>query len=52
MAYNKYQHLHDNIEALRLVFTLEEARSATYWEVEQLERYSGFEGLKFVLDVL
>ncbi|WP_262152604.1 N-6 DNA methylase [Chryseobacterium foetidum] len=51
MGFNKFRHLHDNLEALRLVFTLEkERRRATASEIEQLQKYSGFGGLKFVLN--
>ncbi|MBD8082802.1 N-6 DNA methylase [Chryseobacterium caseinilyticum] len=51
MGFNKHRHLEDNLEALRLVFSLEkEKRRATASEVEVLKRYSGFGGLKFVLN--
>ena len=51
MAYNKRQKLQDNIAAIRTVFQLEkEGRAATDAEREVLKRYSGFGGLKFVLN--
>ena len=51
MAYNKRQKLQDNIAAIRTVFQLEkEGRTATDAEREVLKRYSGFGGLKFVLN--
>ena len=51
MAYNKRQKLQDNIAAIRTVFQLEkEGRAATDVEREVLKRYSGFGGLKFVLN--
>jgi hypothetical protein len=51
MAYNKRQHLTDNINAIRLSFELErENRRATAAEQEVLRKYSGFGGLKFVLN--
>lgn len=51
MGFNKNQHLRENLEALRLVFALEkQRRRATAAEIAQLQRYSGFGGLKFVLN--
>ncbi len=51
MGYNKREHLKQNIEALRIVFILErEKRQATETEQQQLMLYSGFGGLKFVLN--
>ena len=51
MAYNKRQKLQDNIAAIRTVFQLKkEGRAATDAEREVLKRYSGFGGLKFVLN--
>ncbi|VTP94362.1 DNA methylase [Sphingobacterium daejeonense] len=41
----------DNIEALRIAFTLEkEQRNATVGERLSMKQYSGFGGLKFVLN--
>lgn len=51
MAFNKREHLKQNIEAIRIVFQLEkERRHATAAERELLIQYSGFGGLKFVLN--
>lgn len=51
MAFNKRDHLKQNIEALRLVFLLEhEKRQATETERLQLLQFRGFGGLKFVLN--
>ena len=51
MAYNKHQHLRQNIDALRYAFTLErEGRMPTSDEVKMLKLYSGFGALKEVLD--
>ncbi len=51
MAYNKHQHLRQNIDALRCAFTLErEGRMPTSEEVKMLRLYSGFGALKEVLD--
>ncbi|MCY0969896.1 N-6 DNA methylase, partial [Chryseobacterium wangxinyae] len=51
MGFNKNQHLRENLDALRLVFALEkQKRKATAVEIAQLQRYSGFGGLKFVLN--
>ncbi|MBY8963147.1 N-6 DNA methylase [Flavobacterium sp. D11R37] len=51
MAFNKRDHLKQNIEALRLVFFLEhEKRQATETERLQLLQFRGFGGLKFVLN--
>lgn len=51
MAFNQREHLKQNIEALRVVFRLErENRQATEAERQQLALYSGFGGLKFVLN--
>ena len=50
MAYNKKAHLRDNIEAIRLMFRLEqERRAATPEEQTVLAAYSGFGGIKAVL---
>src|SRR5699024_5916409 len=51
MAFNKKQHFEQNIEALRVAFTLEkENRKATVEEKRSMQQYSGFGGLKFVLN--
>ncbi|CAD0002236.1 N-6 DNA methylase [Flavobacterium salmonis] len=51
MAFNKREHLKKNIEALQLVFLLEkEKRQAVENERQLLMKYSGFGGLKFVLN--
>lgn len=51
MGFSKKQHLVQNIEALRIAFLLEkENRRATETERHQLMQYSGFGGLKFVLN--
>ena len=51
MAYNKRQKLQDNIEAIRIALVLEkENRNATADELVALRKFSGFGGLKFVLN--
>ena len=51
MGFSKKQHLQENIDALRIVFKLEkENRQATVGERLLMMRYSGFGGLKFVLN--
>lgn len=51
MAFNKKQHLRQNIEAIKLAFFLEKMqRRATDSERETLELYRGFGGIKEVLD--
>lgn len=51
MAYNKKAHLKDNIEAIKLAFTLErEGRAATAEEQAVLRSYSGFGGIKAILN--
>ncbi|MFD2965803.1 class I SAM-dependent methyltransferase [Sphingobacterium bambusae] len=51
MAFNKRRALQDNIIALQTAFTLEsEGRPASHHEMEQLRRYHGFGGLKFILN--
>lgn len=51
MAFSKREHLKQNIEALRLAFYLDKwGRNATETERQYLMRYSGFGGLKFVLN--
>ena len=51
MGFSKRFHLQQNIDALRIVFKLEkENRQATVGERLLMMRYSGFGGLKFVLN--
>lgn len=51
MGFSKKQHLQQNIDALRIAFKLEkEKRQATVGERLLLMQYSGFGGLKFVLN--
>lgn len=51
MGFSKHQHLQQNIEALRIVFRLDkENRQATTEERLQMMHYSGFGGLKFILN--
>jgi N12 class adenine-specific DNA methylase len=51
MAFDKKRHLQQNMDAIQTVFHLEkEARSATPDEKAVLNRYSGFGGLKFILN--
>ncbi|GHS91075.1 DNA methylase [Bacteroidia bacterium] len=51
MAFNKKARLRDNIEAIRLAFSLDrEGRQATPSERETLEAYCGFGGIKAVLN--
>ncbi len=51
MAFNKKEHLKHNIETLQIAFQLEqEKRQATETERKQLQLFSGFGGLKFVLN--
>lgn len=51
MGFSKRFHLQQNIDALRIVFKLEkEKREATVGERLLMMRYSGFGGLKFVLN--
>lgn len=51
MAYNKKAHLRDNIEAIRIAFALDkEKRQATNDEKIKLAAYSGFGGIKAVLN--
>lgn len=50
MAFNKKQHLQQNLDALRIAFKLEkENRQASVDERLLMMQYSGFGGLKFVL---
>ncbi|MDP2335925.1 MAG: N-6 DNA methylase, partial [Bacteroidota bacterium] len=51
MAFNKRTHLRDNIDAIKTTFLLEkENRTATPEERAVLENYSGFGGIKAVLN--
>jgi N12 class adenine-specific DNA methylase len=51
MAYNKRQHLLDNTEAFRTLFRLEkENRQPSGDEMEMLRKFSGFGGLKCILN--
>lgn len=51
MGFNKKQHLRQNIHALRIAFKLEkEKRQASTEERLLMMQYSGFGGLKFVLN--
>lgn len=51
MAFNKRAHLRDNIDAIKTAFQLEkEQRTATPEERTILEKYSGFGGIKAVLN--
>ena len=51
MGFSKKKHLKKNIDALRIAFTLEkEKRQATVGERLLMMQYSGFGGLKFVLN--
>ncbi|MEN2435614.1 N-6 DNA methylase [Weeksellaceae bacterium A-14] len=51
MGFSKKQHLQQNIDALRIAFKIEkEKRQATVGERLLMMQYSGFGGLKFVLN--
>jgi hypothetical protein len=51
MSYNKKAHLKTNMEAIRIAFTLDrEKRRATNAEREVLQQYSGFGGIKCILN--
>ncbi|MDH6313064.1 N12 class adenine-specific DNA methylase [Parabacteroides sp. PFB2-10] len=51
MSYNKKAHLRANIDAIRIALTLDrENRKATGTELQVLQQYSGFGGLKCVLN--
>lgn len=51
MAFDKKRHLQQNIDAIRTVFNLEkEGRSSTDQEKLLLKKFSGFGGLKFILN--
>ncbi len=50
-SYNRKAHLQANIEAIKVAFTLDkEKRSATPEEIDTLKQYSGFGGLKCILN--
>lgn len=52
MGFSKQEHLQLNVEALELAFVLErQQRRATADERQVLKRYSGFGGLKFILNL-
>jgi hypothetical protein len=51
MSYNKKAHLQTNIEAIRIAFELDrEKRRATEEERAILQQYSGFGGIKCILN--
>ena len=50
MAYNKRQKLQDNIEAIKVAFAAERGAELSEADREKLRRYSGFGGLKFILN--
>ena len=50
MAYNKRQKLQDNIEAIKVAFAAERGAELSQADREKLRRYSGFGGLKFILN--
>jgi len=50
MAYNKRQKLQDNIEAIKVAFAAERGGELSEADREKLRRYSGFGGLKFILN--
>lgn len=52
MAYNKEQHLRDNIEAIKLAFIVSKRKEPALSDEERtvLGRYSGFGGIKAVLN--
>ena len=51
MGFSKKQHLQQNIDALRIAFKLEkENRQSSVEERLLMMQYSGFGGLKFVLN--
>jgi hypothetical protein len=51
MSYNKKAHLKTNTEAIRIAFTIDkEKRRATDAEREVLQQYSGFGGIKCILN--
>ena len=50
MTYNKRQKLQDNIEAIKVAFAAEKGIELSEADREKLRRYSGFGGLKFILN--
>ena len=51
MAYNKLEKLQDNLQAITIALSVErEGRQATEEEKTALRKYSGFGGLKFILN--
>lgn len=50
MAYNKRKKLQDNIEAIKVAFDAEQKGGISDTEREVLKKYSGFGGLKFILN--
>lgn len=51
MAYNKLEKLQDNLQAITIALSLEhDGRQATEEERAALRKYSGFGGLKFILN--
>ena len=51
MSYNKKTHLRQNIDAIKLAFLLDkENRNATQDEKKILSAYSGFGGIKAILN--
>ena len=51
MAYNKLEKLQDNLQAITIALSVErEGRQATEEEQAALRKYSGFGGLKFILN--
>ena len=50
MAYNKRQKLQDNIEAINVAFAAERGAELSETDKEKLRKYSGFGGLKFILN--
>ncbi|MGE6397091.1 N-6 DNA methylase [Chryseobacterium scophthalmum] len=51
MAFDKKHHLQQNMDAIRTVFAIEkEGRQPTKDEISILKQYSGFGGLKFILN--
>lgn len=49
MAYNAYQKLNDNIEAIRLALEWEKNTALLKTDLETIQKYSGFGGIKAVL---
>ena len=49
MSYNSQQKLHDNIEAIRVALDWKEDNGLSASQVDALQRYAGFGGLKAVL---